>query len=314
MQLLDKLSAVSSMVFCLVLGSILFLSPVTSIAQERSERSSERGDSEDRRSRWGWSSRSGEESSDRRDGRSESSGRSRSSSDSNSSESRAFSRRSDDSASIDESAYVKGLVKQFDKNGNMMLEGDELKALRPPASLADANNDKVITIDELIARLSSAAPSSTNKTAASSKTVEGKSSDESRDREEPRDSRSDRNDRGSFFRFGGGDRDRSNDRDERPANATGAARSQRVLTWMGSDKEGEKNSERHTYRFTPAAERLPNGLPSWFKSQDKNGDGQIAMSEYSRSWSRSTVSRFESYDLNGDGIITAKEALKRDER
>jgi hypothetical protein len=31
------------------------------------------------------------------------------------------------------------------------------------------------------------------------------------------------------------------------------------------------------------------------------------MSEYSRSWSKSTVSEFRKYDKNDDGIITAKE-------
>ena len=35
------------------------------------------------------------------------------------------------------------------------------------------------------------------------------------------------------------------------------------------------------------------------------------MSEYSRSWSASTVAEFRRYDLNDDGIITAKEAAKK---
>ena len=43
-------------------------------------------------------------------------------------------------------------------------------------------------------------------------------------------------------------------------------------------------------------------------SNDRNGDGQVAMSEFSRTWSSRTVAEFQRYDRNGDGIITAKEA------
>jgi hypothetical protein len=49
-------------------------------------------------------------------------------------------------------------------------------------------------------------------------------------------------------------------------------------------------------------------LPGWFKSRDKNGDGQVLMSEYSRSWSSRMVREFEGYDKNGDGVVTPKEA------
>jgi hypothetical protein len=75
-----------------------------------------------------------------------------------------------------------------------------------------------------------------------------------------------------------------------------------------SSKEGEK---RRTYRFTRPADHLPTNLPSWFKSRDANGDGQVSMSEYSRSWSSSMVSEFRRYDVNDDGIITAKEAAAK---
>jgi len=47
------------------------------------------------------------------------------------------------------------------------------------------------------------------------------------------------------------------------------------------------------------------------EASDANGDGQVSMSEYSRSWSSSAVSEFRRYDLNDDGIITATEAAKK---
>jgi hypothetical protein len=68
--------------------------------------------------------------------------------------------------------------------------------------------------------------------------------------------------------------------------------------------------KRKSYRFSKPDDKLPTGLPSWFKSRDTNGDGQVSMSEYSRSWSSSSVAEFRRYDLNDDGIITAKEAAK----
>jgi Ca2+-binding EF-hand superfamily protein len=80
---------------------------------------------------------------------------------------------------------------------------------------------------------------------------------------------------------------------------------QRVYTWTGGgSKEAEK---RKSYRFTTAADQLPKDLPGFF-SRDANGDGQVSMSEFSRNWSKSTVSEFRKYDLNDDGIITAREA------
>jgi hypothetical protein len=65
-----------------------------------------------------------------------------------------------------------------------------------------------------------------------------------------------------------------------------------------------------TYRILSPLERLPEGLPDWFARNDANGDGQIAMAEYSRDWSPSKAAEFARYDLNGDGIVTAQECLQ----
>jgi hypothetical protein len=63
-------------------------------------------------------------------------------------------------------------------------------------------------------------------------------------------------------------------------------------------------------RFLTPTERLPAGLPSWFGSADKNGDGQISMFEYSPNWTEAKAAEFSKYDLNHDGIITPDECLK----
>ncbi len=63
-----------------------------------------------------------------------------------------------------------------------------------------------------------------------------------------------------------------------------------------------------SYRLASPGEKLPEGLPGWFKDKDSNGDGQVAMHEYSRRWSDSTASKFVKLDKNDDGVITAGEA------
>jgi len=69
------------------------------------------------------------------------------------------------------------------------------------------------------------------------------------------------------------------------------------------------SGKQETYRSKTAAERLPDGLPDWFLRNDANGDGQIAMSEFSATWSDTKAAEFAHYDQNGDGVITPKECL-----
>jgi hypothetical protein len=277
----------------LLLAAFLAIGFVTAPAnaqERRSARDDDRGDSDDRRDRSrSWRRDRGENDDDDRDRRD-------SSSDSESSERRSEADESDNAPGIAMTDYAKGLVKKYDKNGNMMLDGDERQSLRPPASLADANNDNVITTEELVARLS--APASKTSSGANS-TSAADAADDDKD--------SDARDGGSRRFFG----PRRRERDRSEGDSKSATTSKRVLTWTGGGKAGDdEKTARRTYRFTPASEKLPTGLPSWFKSQDKNGDGQVGMSEYSRTWSKSTVAKFRGYDLNDDGVITAKEAAK----
>lgn len=61
--------------------------------------------------------------------------------------------------------------------------------------------------------------------------------------------------------------------------------------------------------FLTNAPKLPDGLPGWFATRDKNGDQQVEMSEYSDTWSNAIVEEFNRFDMNGDGVITAKECI-----
>lgn len=51
---------------------------------------------------------------------------------------------------------------------------------------------------------------------------------------------------------------------------------------------------------------IPDNAPSWFKENDKDGDGQLTMNE----WPPDRFEEFSKYDRNGDGIITLEEAMK----
>jgi Ca2+-binding EF-hand superfamily protein len=64
-------------------------------------------------------------------------------------------------------------------------------------------------------------------------------------------------------------------------------------------------------RFLMPTERLPQGLPEWFRAKDANGDGQVSMAEFATTWTDALVREFNSYDLNGDGMITPQEVLAK---
>lgn len=179
------------------------------------------------------------------------------------------------SSSMNYSDYAKGLVKQYDKNGDNMLQADEQKELRGRAAEADDNKDGTITIDELVSHLSSGG-SSTPSPSSSSSSDSGRHHEGDKSKGD-----SDKSKRVLFGSVGG------------PASAA---------------KEGDK--QRRTYRFTPAAQKLPTGLPDWFNSKDANHDGQVSMSEYGKSWTERSVADFQHIDANNDGVITPKEATK----
>lgn len=69
---------------------------------------------------------------------------------------------------------------------------------------------------------------------------------------------------------------------------------------------------RKSYRFVPATERLPKGLPDWFLRGDGNGDGQVSMAEYTTTWTEQLAAEFMKYDANADGIITPEECQAQD--
>jgi hypothetical protein len=62
-------------------------------------------------------------------------------------------------------------------------------------------------------------------------------------------------------------------------------------------------------KWRNAQQLLPKGLPDWFLKK-ADADGQITMAEYTDRWTPEALAEFQKYDLNHDGIITAAEVLK----
>jgi Ca2+-binding EF-hand superfamily protein len=149
--------------------------------------------------------------------------------------------------------YAEGLLRQHDENRNGTLEKDELSRLKSEHRSADANNDGVITVDELAVKLQAFSSNS---------------------------------------------------------SSSGGDSSDRRSSWGSRGSSSPSTSTANKgYRLTSPLERLPKGLPDWFLRNDADSDGQVAMHEYSTSWSDTTAAEFQKYDLNGDGIITAQEVL-----
>ena len=102
--------------------------------------------------------------------------------------------------------------------------------------------------------------------------------------------------------------------------------SPQVRAIRGDDRERERQErERREKSAKPAepvdlykgrksylanAPKLPEGLPGWFATRDRNGDLQVEMSEYSDTWSDEIVKEFMAFDTNRDGVITTKECIK----
>ena len=186
---------------------------------------------------------------------------------------------------MDLKKWATALVAKNDKNGDMILQPDEQGFLGSSAAGEDLNHDGMITVDEIVMHHSAGATAASPPATASRRRSEQLA---------------------TASRPAAAIADRSSD----SRSKTDDAMAKRVLTGTagGTGKDADK---RHSYRFSKATDKLPTGLPSWFKSRDANSDGQVSMSEYSRSVSQSMVSEFRRYDANDDGMITAKEAAKQ---
>jgi len=200
-------------------------------------------------------------------------------------------------------------IEQLDQNGDGMLQADEARFLR--RLNADANNDDVITQDELTAGFANAASPGPPRPGGA--VGRGGAVAEARGPTENSDA-SNSGDRGNRRGGRGGNRGNS-ENNSVPANRVPANRVPANSVPSNSEPAVAQTlpslMTKLSYRLTPARDKLPSeGLPSWFASRDANRDGQISMSEYESNWDDRKVNAYFRIDLNRDGVITADEALK----
>lgn len=203
---------------------------------------------------------------------------------------------------------VRFMMERNDRNRNGSLEKDEWpNTPGGDLSAADTNKDNRITRDELAAWASSRQFGRGFGGGGFSGFGGGFGSPPSDD--ERFSFRRDEGDRREGGRDGERDRSRDGDRNENSRDGGSSFYSRRTDDAKSSSSTA-KTSDLKSYRALTPTERLPKGLPDWFARNDGNGDGQVAMAEFSASWSDSVIRDFHKFDLNDDGFITAKECLK----
>lgn len=119
-------------------------------------------------------------------------------------------------------------------------------------------------------------------------------------------------------RFGGGGDPRSRFGGGDPRSRFGNSEDLRSR-WGGRRGSQEEEEEtRKSYRFLTPAERiselLSERIRNNFLEMDTNGDGQIAMSEYSSSWDDEMLDEFKYLDSNSDGMVTPEEYKEANEQ
>lgn len=100
-----------------------------------------------------------------------------------------------------------------------------------------------------------------------------------------------------FMKSRGGDRGRGQQSGESGASG------------RSGDDDDSQESARRSYRFLSPSERLPEEARDWITERDRDGDGQVAMAEFTQSWSDERAREFLRYDHNADGFVTADEYL-----
>jgi len=195
------------------------------------------------------------------------------------------------SAGTDRMAFfANSMMQRYDKNGSGVLEKSEWAGFRTDPSPGDTNKDGKLTKDELTKWMSSRFGQSRG----GGDSGRGSSGRGSSDRGS--------SDRGSSGRGSSGRGGSDRGGNERGSSGRGGS--------QGGRRGGDSNADTaESYRFKTLGERLPEGLPEWFKSNDGNGDGQIMMSEYAKNWNAQMLDSFDKFDFNADGVITPEECL-----
>ena len=197
----------------------------------------------------------------------------------------------------------------LDRNGDKMLQADEARPILrgPGGAQVDANNDGVVSQDELVAGFTSGIVGGRGR---GGRGGDNNNNSENQPSEQP----------GRGNQEGGRNQGQGRNNDDNENNNNNRNSSEGNNN-NNNRNQGNRTPEKQvelaktvvspmtgTYRLKTAKETPQQGLPSWFTSRDKNGDGQVTMLEYAARLTESQAQEFIGRDTNGDGLITAGEA------
>jgi len=174
------------------------------------------------------------------------------------------------------SRYSRRLLKKYDLDKSRKLEEQEWQALGAKTAEADANQDKVVTEQELAQYI--ADYGRRRQIRLISPPPEEPESPQPVDKADPASLPSDK-------------KESLKPSAEEASEETDAS---------------PKGPRRDLKYFVPAS-RLPKGLPQWFFDRDANGDGQLTLREFAPKSSKSQRDNFSKLDLNRDGLVTSAE-------
>ncbi|MEZ6095364.1 MAG: hypothetical protein R3C03_14230 [Pirellulaceae bacterium] len=238
-------------------------------------------------------------------------------------------------------------MRRYDKNGNGLLEPDEIKAGRwgqPSPEQSDTDHDGNLSRVELATRYSQRARAIENTTSEAPSRDTGR--DSRRTSSQPIASRTSSRS-GDFAtapnryaKFADGlvekyDKDGDGKLDKKefqeirrpPANAdrdndgfvTAGELADAYESGAGesdsSKSSGNANSSSTNERSSRGDSRRRTGTTSSsfsFHDVDANGDGQVQMHEFAQDWTDEILDDFRALDKNGDGVITLSESKKKE--
>jgi hypothetical protein len=180
------------------------------------------------------------------------------------------------------------MLNRYDENKDGILQKDEWSKMSNEPEKGDKNGDGQITLDEMSERLGEWRPSGSSSTSSGGSSTSGSSSS---------GGSSEQTSQQAGWRGGRGD-----------FGARGRGRGGFGSRDMSASRPSTTASGQQ-YRFLTPKERLPS-----FFSSDRDGDGQVSMAEYTRTWDEAKLAEFNRWDLNRDGVITPAETRRASTR
>jgi len=178
--------------------------------------------------------------------------------------------------------YAERLVHRYDLNGDGQLQSDEWSKMQGDPAAADANHDRVVTLDEWIRYITAFGR---NQRVRPANQEDGANAGATSGAAAP-----------------GGQGDVS---EGTPSKAPEGAKKTAPPGPVSSAPS--RTAVPRDARFYVPKSRLPAGLPPWFVQRDTNGDGQVSLSEFAPNATQSALQEFVRHDKNGDGFITPQE-------